>query len=1092
MEEKDYIIKYIVDIGDGIQKMKQLEAQANKTASNLQKSILGPTGIPASQYVAANTPGFARTAEQRVSMGSSQIIMPSGYIAGGQKSQPYNYRQQIVSQNYQEMARSSIASAYNLGTIINKNQQNATPQNEALDTTKAKFENLSKSIDGTSVNYQKLAIRAMAVIPIWMALRAAMMGLIQGIQNGAKFIVEFESAMSQIKVVGKGTEEEYKRLGDTVLAFSSTYGVAATEALKASQIFAQQGLTINEVINMTRTSMIASVVLGKDVTSVAEDLTAAVRAYNIPMEESLTIVDKWMKVQKNFAVTATDLAEATKKAGATASSFGISYDKFLGDITAIIEVTRKSGSEAGNALQMMYTRLFTTGAKAVQEIAKIPIYQDAAGKATMQNTNIFRNAGDVIDDVAASWNKLSESEKIELATQIGSRRQATPFIALMNNYSRGIEAQVDSITSAGDALKSFNILQDTTKVKIVQMQNTWSTLSKSIGDTSTFKFAIDSVKNLAEGLIFLANATDYAALKMRQKKQIEIDATSADISRLDAIKKLTELETKIGNNPSEKNKLLLSKIKTTREDILAANPELASMDVKSLQYKNIAREVERDRATEIQQLRAAEILEVNGPSPFILKGLSQNNAKNALIKKYGSVAAAGKAIMGGIDKEIRARMATQDVTSLLGEADETKIENKQDVDLRKHKEISEEVQHRAEIMTSLGASEQQILQWQIQQYEINGALERSVDAQNEKRKLTYKLEQSITNEIKKQSDVLQSSVEGSLKDLILGKTNLSGMFTKIGDTMRDQTAGALAGGLTDRLFDSTGIGNVFGTQMNNIRNLISGKGAMVTPIENAHYDGIKRAVPLIISAHQQGSSGNRSGVGGTGGAANASWSGSSNIGGVNTSGLFGGSWWQAPVGQGRAEIRGGATQAITAPANYYKNQGNTYLTRAQALMGGTQSALTGYSAYQSASAGGVGVGGSVASGLLSAGGSMAGIMAGIAGTAASGTATLGSATGIGLTLGPVGWAMLGVGLVIASMIPSLFSKGSESTSSQTSSSVVSSKINVTNKNLEIINRNLVALRTDIKTYILPNSSYFSAKTSLDEEFSISSRMASIK
>jgi hypothetical protein len=624
------------------------------------------------------------------------------------------------------------------------------------------------------------------------------------------------------------------------------------------------------------------------------------------------------------------------------------------------------------------------------------------------------------------------------------------------------------------------------------MQNTWSVLSKTVGDTSTFKFAVDSVKNLAEGLIFLANATDYAALKMRQKIQTDIDATSANISRLDAIKKLSELEAKIGNNPSEKNKLLLSKIQTTREDIFAANPELASMDVKSLQYKNIAREVERDRATEIQQLRTAEMLETNGPSPFIWKGFNQNNTRNALIKKYGSVAAAGKEIMGSIDKEIRARMATQTVTGLLGEADENKIENKQDVDLRKHKEISEEVQHRADIMKSLGASEQQILQWQIQQYEVNGALERSVDAQNEKRKLTYKLEQSITDEIKKQSDVLQSSVEGSLKDLILGKTSLNGMFAKIGDTMREATAGALAGGLTDRLFDVTGIGNVFGTQMTNIRNLLSGKGAITAPIENAHYDGIKRAVPLIISAHQQGISGK--GVSGVAG--NASWSGSSNIGEVNTSGLFGGDWWSTPIGS--TNVNGGLAGRTASGGYGGMYRPNTSkagsLTRAQALMGGTQSALTGYSAYQSASAGGVGVGGSIASGLLSAGGSMAGIMSGIAAAATPAAgATMGTAAIGGLSMGPVGWAMLGVGMVVASMIPSLLG-GKEKTSveTKTSETKISSRIDVTNKNLDLINRNLIALRTDIRQYILPNSAYFSSKTSLDEEFSISSRMAAIK
>ncbi|MFA5222430.1 MAG: phage tail tape measure protein, partial [Methanoregula sp.] len=698
------------------------------------------------------------------------------------------------------------------------------------------FKNLSKVSGKSGIDMGGLAIRAAAVIPVWLALRSAYMTFINGIGEGIKFLVEFESAMAQIKIVGKGTEEEYNRLGDTVIAFSSTYGIAANEALKASKIFAQQGLKINEVINMTRTAMIGSIVLGEDIGKVAEDLTSAIRAYNISMGESLTVVDKWMKVQKEFAVTSVDLAEATKKAGATASSFGISYDKFLGDVTAIIEVTRKTGSEAGNALQMMYTRLFTTGAKAVQEIAKVPIYQDAAGKATLQNTNIYRNAGDVIDDLAVSFATLSESEKIELATKIGSRRQATPFIALMNNYNRSIEAQIASLTSAGDALSSFNILQDTTKVKTVQMQNTWSVLAKTVGDTNTFKFAIDSVKNLAEGLIYLANATEYAALKMRQKKQADIDDTSLNISRLETLKKLSELELKIANNPTEKNKKLLTTIKSSREAILATNPELATMDVKSEQYKNIRREIERDRASEIQQLRAAEILETTGPSAFILKGWSQQKAKNALIKKYGSVSKASKEILGGIEKEVQARLATQNISGFLGEVEENKIENKVDEELRKYKEIGEEVQHRANLMKDVGYSEQQILEYQIKQYETNEVLTRSIDSQNKLRQLRYDLEKNISGEIKKQSDLLETAAASTFKDILSGKGG--NVFTSITNAMGESFRTTVSEGMAKFLIRDTGFGEFFGETMQGLTGQVeSGHKIVYDLIKRGHIDG---------------------------------------------------------------------------------------------------------------------------------------------------------------------------------------------------------------------------------------------------------------
>jgi len=52
---------------------------------------------------------------------------------------------------------------------------------------------------------------------------------------------------------------------------------------------------------------------------------------------------------------------------------------------------------------------------------------------------------------------------------------------------------------------------------------------------------------------------------------------------------------------------------------------------------------------------------------------------------------------------------------------------------------------------------------------------------------------------------------------------------------------------------------------------------------------------------------------------------------------------------------------------------------------------------------------------------------------------------------------------------------------------VASKIDVTNSELSIVNRNLVALRQTIETYILPESAYFASKSNIDDEFSVDSR-----
>jgi TP901 family phage tail tape measure protein len=291
------------------------------------------------------------------------------------------------------------------------------------------------------------------------------------------------------------------------------------------------------------------------------DLTAAIEGFNIPIENSINIIDKWINVEKQFAVTSRDLAEATKTAGATANQLGISIDSFLGNVTAVIEVTRKSGSEAARGLTFIYARLLTTGKGVLEQIAKVPVYLDKQKKATFELTDTYRSASDVLDDLASKWDILTNKQRLDIATQIASKRQLTVFMALMQNYNAAISARIVSIASAGQAERAFGIIQETTAVKLQKLTSSWNSLTLAIGDTTSFKSAIEATISLLEHITALMNKK--AAYENEGKKAIdraerEKDAT---ISQAKSLKELIELRDKYSNAPkTEINTEILNKI----------------------------------------------------------------------------------------------------------------------------------------------------------------------------------------------------------------------------------------------------------------------------------------------------------------------------------------------------------------------------------------------------------------------------------------------------------------------------------------------------------------------------------------------------
>jgi TP901 family phage tail tape measure protein len=931
----------------------------------------------------------------------------------------------------------------------------------------------------------KLALRAIAVIPIWMALRTAIQGVTSAIGASIKFMVDFESAMAQIRIVGKGTEEEYRNLGSSLLTMSKMFGVSASEALNAAKLFAQQGLTVTETIAMTRNAMIASVILGEDMVKVSEDLTAATRAYNISMDDSITIVDKWQAVQKNFAVTSKDLADATKTAGAAASAIGISYDKYLGHVTAIIEVTRKTGSQAANALQMIYSRVLTTARESIQTIAQVPVYQNAAGQSVMETTNIFRSTSDVLDDVALSWNSLNESQKINLATQIGSRRQLTPFIALMDNYTQSIKAQISSLGAAGQAYHDFNIMQDTTAVKMKQTQSSWLGVVSAIGDTRLMKGTLDFLKGLGDAVLYLTNSTKYyisyhqewltnEVLKAQtienetlalQKLSIMRDnynkklQTAPDTQKGSIKEIINEIDKAMGGKTFDPTKLLedtKNRVRVqVRSELVVTSKELNDLELKLIKLKNIQ--------------STPKPMNILAKTPkyenYVNKEVTADIQKTELaIQSYNKT----------IDEEVTKRLTMLDVEEKNKKLKEDDVEReKQDLEVLKEKELL--VDHEAKIMELRNKTEEQILRWKIKQYEIGGILENSENARFEKSKLVLELEEKILAARMEYSNAVKDSLSTSISEVMSGTSNAGSIMSGIQDTMIEQYRKTASEGISNLVMGGTGIGDIFGGAMSKLKEafgIVQQKVEQKLDISNIALGQIVENTAALAGVSGANASASISGTSGGIVAGTASSGGLLNLGIRKATDWWYGTNEASSTGTQRAGVGGiegtgmGSAVDYAALAKAQQKSQNT----AGIVSGGVEGIMTGYNAYQSAKAGGASTTGAIMSGVGGLG------------------MTIGS-IGVTQSWNVVGWVLLIVGALLT--LSSLFmkSEASKQTSSETKSSEVkvSSKIDITNKQLEVVNRNLVALKNTITTYILPSSAYFAEKMGLDEQFAVNSR-----
>jgi len=309
-------------------------------------------------------------------------------------------------------------------------------------------------------------------------------------------------------------------------------------------------------------------------------------------------------------------------------------------------------------------------------------------------------------------------------------------------------------------------------------------------------------------------------------------------------------------------------------------------------------------------------------------------------------------------------------------------------------------------------------------------------------------------EIVKYSEQLRATFRDTLASILKGEADISDLFTRLGEKIRTMFAESIAEGITNTIWRMTGIGQIFGNMVFGFQNI--GQGIV---------EASRTATPWYYEAIVKGSEVAAQNI------ANAMQGKP-----ITTAGAY----TFTPTGAGF--VGGGGVWGTVAPFGLQwlgnllnKPIGRTgYITK-----GGEKLYLGGGMAGAARATWGEALG--VAGMTLATG--MTGNIPLTLGTAAMGLHTLGfmgagteAAYGLGKFLGPIGFA-----LTLGSMIYQMTRSKTEVREQQRTLQIAS-RIDVTNKTLDIINRNLVALRSDIRTYILPSSAFFAEARNIEDEF----------
>lgn len=423
----------------------------------------------------------------------------------------------------------------------------------------------------------------------------------QLIDYSYEFYRSLDSALNEIYVVSDLSINKVNELTGSFINMAAKTGMAIDDVTRAAVLFYQQGLSTNEVLEMTEVTSQFAKVAGIDAADAADKLTAAVNGYCLAAEDASSVADKFNKVAAVSAADINELSTAFSKAAAQANQAGVSMDNYLAYIATMEEATREAPENIGTSLKTIFSRMdqIKTGnnTEDTTDVNDVETALKSVGVSLRDTQGQLRDLEDVFDELGPKWNQLDRNTQAYLGTIIAGTRQQSRFVTLMQNWDRVLELSAESENSAGQQALMHAKAMDSITSKTQQLTVAWQEFISNLGDNNIIKGAISTLTQL----IKLFNTKPLALMTVgviAMRKQINELAQVIGVKLINSFKnlKLTALSNPILNKKAE---ISVDKKMSTNRKTYSEN--VANLSVNREQQNQIQQRL--DEAKEVGNLQ---------------------------------------------------------------------------------------------------------------------------------------------------------------------------------------------------------------------------------------------------------------------------------------------------------------------------------------------------------------------------------------------------------------------------------------------------------------------------------------------------------
>lgn len=338
---------------------------------------------------------------------------------------------------YQVETDNMIAS---LKKLLNASDLTASDLKANVDRINRSFRTMSSEAQAAGVNglsfFDKIKEDALKFTS-WMSLTTVISGISREAVKFYNNVVDIDTAMTELRKVTDNTNQQYAEFFDNIGQKAKDLKIDLSDLISQTAEWGKRGYSLDEAETLATNSGIYSVVGEVDNATAVQDLTTVMKSYNMTVDESINIVDKFNAISNKYAVSASDIGDMLSRSVSSLSVAGNTLDQAIAMGTAITEITGDA-AEAGNSLKVLSMRLrgakteledageSTEGmavstSKLREDIKALTNVNGTGGFDIMKDSQNFKSTYEIMKGIANVWNDLTDTSKAAVIEKIAGR-----------------------------------------------------------------------------------------------------------------------------------------------------------------------------------------------------------------------------------------------------------------------------------------------------------------------------------------------------------------------------------------------------------------------------------------------------------------------------------------------------------------------------------------------------------------------------------------------------------------------------------------------------------------------------------------------